>query len=277
MAETMTYDAGTDTITTSETLNEAEQEALIVGEEMEAQQEQLLAGKYKNAEDLEKAYVELQKKLGAEGTEDSEAVGDSDVSDDGEETVKEEEETKEDSPALALVNEAAAEYWDNDKSLSDDTIAKLGEMSGSDLLAAYLQAQKANPIDQAPESDVADLTTQDITDVRSVAGGEKEYGELVQWAGQNLDSTDVEAFDSLLASGNVGAIKLAVAGIKAQYDNVNGYEGTMLSGKPPQTSKDVFRSQAELVSAMADPRYEKDPAYRQDIVEKLDRSSNVKF
>ena len=254
MAETLTYDAGTDTVTTSENLTEAEQESLAVGEEMEAQQEQLLAGKYKNAEDLEKAYVELQKKLGGEGTEDSESTGDSDVSDDGEETSEEKEETKEDSPALALVNEAAAEYWDNDKSLSEDTMAKLGEMSGQDLLAAYLQAQEANPMDQAPE--VSDLTTTDISDIRAVAGGEKEYATMVQWAADNMDRSDVESFDSLLASGNVGAIKLAVQGIKAQYDNVNGYEGTMLSGKPPTTSKDVFRSQAELVAAMGDPRYE---------------------
>ena len=275
MAETLTYDAGTDTVTTEDNLTESEQESLAVGEEMEAQQEQLLAGKYKNAEDLEKAYVELQKKLGGEGTEDSESTGDSDVSDDGEETSEEKEETKEDSPALALVNEAAAEYWDNDKSLSEDTMAKLGEMSGSDLLAAYLQAQEANPMDQAPE--VSDLTTTDISDIRAVAGGEKEYATMVQWAADNMDRADVESFDSLLGSGNVGAIKLAVSGIKAQYDNVNGYEGTLLSGKPPTTSKDVFRSQAELVSAMSDPRYEKDPAYTQDIVEKLDRSQNVKF
>jgi len=275
MAETLTYDAGTDTVTTEDNLTEAEQESLAVGTEMEAQQEQLLAGKYKNAEDLEKAYVELQKKLGGEGTEDSESTGDSDISDDGEETSEEKEETKEDSPALALVNEAAAEYWDNDKSLSEDTMAKLGEMSGQDLLAAYLQAQEANPVDQAPET--ADLTTTDISDIRAVAGGDKEYATMVQWAADNMDRSDVEAFDSLLASGNVGAIKLAVSGIKAQYDNVNGYEGTMLSGKPPTTSKDVFRSQAEVVAAMQDTRYDKDPAYRQDLIEKLDRSSNVKF
>ena len=275
MAETLTYDAGTDTVTTEDNLTESEQESLAVGEEMQSQQEQLLARKYKNAEDLEKAYVELQKKLGGEGTEDSEPTRDSDVSDDGEKTSEEKEETKEDSPALALVNEAAAEYWDNDKSLSEDTMAKLGEMSGQDLLAAYLQAQEANPMDQAPE--VSDLTTTDISDIRAVAGGEKEYATMVQWAADNMDRSDVESFDSLLASGNVGAIKLAVQGIKAQYDNVNGYEGTMLSGKPPTTSKDVFRSQAELVAAMGDPRYEKDPAYRQDLIEKLDRSSNVKF
>ena len=275
MAETMTYDAGTDSITTENNLTEAEQESLQVGEAMQQEQEQLLAGKYKNAEDLEKAYVELQKKLGGEGTEDSGTAGDEADVDDGEKETEEKEETKEDSPALALVNEAAAEYWDNDKTLSDDTMAKLGEMSGSDLLAAYLQAQEANPMDQAPEA--ADLTTTDISDIRAVAGGEKEYATMVQWAADNMDRADVESFDSLLASGNVGAIKLAVSGIKAKYDNVNGYEGTMLSGKPPTTSKDVFRSQAELVNAMSDPRYEKDPAYRQDLIEKLDRSQNVKF
>ena len=275
MAETLTYDAGTDTVTTEDNLTEAEQESLAVGTEMESQQEQLLAGKYKNAEDLEKAYVELQKKLGGEGTEDSESTGDDTTDTDTEETSEEKEEAKEDSPALALVNEAAAEYWDNDKSLSEDTMAKLGEMSGQDLLAAYLQAQQANPVDQAPE--VSDLTTTDISDIRSVAGGDKEYATMVQWAADNMDKSAVESFDSLLASGNVGAIKLAVSGIKAQYDNVNGYEGTMLSGKPPTTSKDVFRSQAEVVAAMQDTRYDKDPAYRQDLIEKLDRSSNVKF
>ena len=270
----MTYDAGTDTITTADNLNEAEQEALQVGEAMQQEQEQLLAGKYKNAEDLEKAYVELEKKLGGKGSEDSGTTSESEVSE-TEEVSEETEEAKEDSPALALVNEAAAEYWDNDQALSEDTIAKLGEMSGSDLLSAYLQAQQANPVDQAP-AEVKDLTAQDIADVKSAAGGDKEYGELVQWAADNLDKSDVSAFDELISTGNVGAIKLAVNGLKAQYENVNGYEGTMLSGKPPTTSKDVFRSQAEVVAAMSDARYDKDPAYRQDLIEKLDRS-DVKF
>ena len=67
-------------------------------------------------------------------------------------------------------------------------------------------------------------------------------------------------------------IQLAVAGLKAEYESANGYEGDMLSGKPPRSSGDVFRSQAQLVAAMSDPRYENDPAYRQDIMEKLDRS-----
>ena len=75
-----------------------------------------------------------------------------------------------------------------------------------------------------------------------------------------------------METGNVDAIRLAVQGLKAQYDVINGYEGRMLQGKAPQSSKDTFRSQAELVRAMSDPRYDNDPAYRADVIEKLERS-----
>ena len=75
MAETLTYDPGSDTVTSEDNLTPDEQESMKIGEELAEQQQQLLAGKYKNAEDLEKAYVELQKKLGGEGTEDSGTTG----------------------------------------------------------------------------------------------------------------------------------------------------------------------------------------------------------
>ena len=45
-------------------LTTEEQDSLEVGEKMAEQQEQMLAGKFKNAEDLEQGYIELQKKLG---------------------------------------------------------------------------------------------------------------------------------------------------------------------------------------------------------------------
>jgi len=80
----------------------------------------------------------------------------------------------------------------------------------------------------------------------------------------------------LVSTGNVPAIKLAIAGLKSQYDNANGYEGRMLSGKSAKTAGDVFRSQAEVVQAMNDPRYEKDEAYRNDVFQKLERS-NINF
>ena len=86
-----------------------------------------------------------------------------------------------------------------------------------------------------------------------------------------------EAFDSIVNTGSVEAIKIAVAGLKTQYDAANGVEGNVYTGKAPKTGGDVFRSQQELVRAMSDPRYDNDPAYRQDIIEKLDRSNNLEF
>ena len=116
-----------------------------------------------------------------------------------------------------------------------------------------------------------------VSEVKNFAGGDEAYSNMVNWASENLDQKSISAFDEIINTGSVDSIKLAVTALKSQYDNANGYGGTMLSGKPPTTSKDVFRSQAELVNAMSDPRYEKDPAYRQDLIEKLDRSQNVKF
>ena len=50
----------------------------------------------------------------------------------------------------------------------------------------------------------------------------------------------------------------------------------MLTGKAAQPQVDTFRSQAEVVAAMQDPRYDNDPAYRQDVFQKLERS-NIQY
>ena len=268
----MTYDAGTDSVTTLETLNAEEKDSLIVGEKMEAEQEQLLAGKYKNAEDLEKAYVELQKKLGETGDETSETTGDTDAVD-TEETSEETKEATEDSPAVALINEASAEYYANDNTLSPETIEKFQSMSSQDLVNAYLQLQQGQPAQQQTS---VDMTDADVNSIKNSVGGEGEYGKLVGWAGENLDKGSIDAFDSIVETGNTQAIKLALSGLKSQYDSANGYEGRMLQGKAPKTSADVFRSQAEVVAAMSDARYDDDPAYRQDLKAKLD-ISDIKF
>ena len=71
-------------------------------------------------------------------------------------------------------------------------------------------------------------------------------------------------------------VQLAIAGLKAEYERANGYEGEMLTGRAAQQPADVFRSQAEVVAAMSDARYDRDPAYRNDVFDKLERS-NIQF
>ena len=273
MAETLTLNTDPDSATNPENLTPEEQDSLALGEQMVSEQEQLLAGKYKNAEELEKAYVELQKKFGGQGDEDSESTGDSE-SDESKEDSEETKETYENSEAAQLITDASAEYYANDNSLSPETIEKFQSMSSKDIVNAYIELQQNQPV--AQESAPVDMTDADINTVKNSVGGETEYNNIVTWAGQNLDKNSIAAFDGIVETGNTDAIKLAISGLKAQYENANGYEGRMLSGKAPKTSGDVFRSQAEVVKAMSDPQYDMDPAYRQDILEKLDRS-NIDF
>ena len=127
------------------------------------------------------------------------------------------------------------------------------------------------------EAEVADISTAVVNEVKNAAGGETAYNNMVQWAGENLAQTSIEAFDNIINSGSVEAIKLAVSGLKAQYENANGFEGRMVTGKQAPAKVDTYRSQAELVAAMGDRRYDNDPAYRQDVIEKLQRSDNLEF
>jgi len=265
MAETLTYDPGTDTVTTEENLSSEEQDSLEVGSKLEAEQESLLAGKYKNAEELEKAYIELQQKLGSDDKGESEP-----------EQTEETEELPEITPEIQLITDASLEF--NEKGeVGAETLEKFQQMSSKDLVSAYMEMQSlAANAPEATTQESPDLTDAEVNSIKNSAGGEQEYSNLLSWAEQNLPRSTVDAFDALCDSGDVQSIQLAVSGIKAQYENANGYEGRMLSGKPPKSSGDVFQSQAQVVEAMSDPRYDNDPAYRQNIMNKLERS-NIDF
>ena len=261
MAETLSYDNTPET----EVLTEEEQNSLEVGEQLEAEQQGLLAGKYKNAEDLEAAYLSLQKKLGQEEDE-----VDYESTDEGyEEEEGSDEEIFDEAPAVSLINEASEEYYANDGTLSEETIERFSEMSSQDLVNAYLEIQANNP--QANPQGI-ELSDAQVNTVMNAAGGEANYNEVVAWAGNNLDNRSIDAFDSVVDSGNTAAINIAFAGLQARYDEANGYEGRMLQGKAADSRGDVYRSQAELVAAMGDPRYDTDPAYRADVIEKLNAS-----
>jgi len=241
-------------------LNEAEQEALAIGEQRAQEESRMLAGKYESAEELEKAYIELQKKLG----ESNDGLREEEPQGRGREEEVEEQQVDAD-PLIDLLNSASEEYYSNDGKLSEETFEKLAQMDSKDLLEAYMQIQ-ANP------SQVEDFTADQVTDIQNFVGGEQQYNGLVSWAAENMPENFVQAFDNLINVGDPDMVKLAVVGLQAAFQEANGYEGRMLSGKPAQTQQDVFRSQAEVVQAMSDPRYDRDPAYRQDVFAKLERS-----
>ena len=261
MAETLTVDNQSEAEMMSDAgqLTAEEQDSLSLGESLVEQQEGLLAGKYKDAEALEAGYKELEAKLGQRDNDD----------DDVEVAEQEESPAFQSTAASDLITSASDEYWNNGEQLSQETIEKFSQMSGRDLVDAYVAMSQADPNYGPPPGDLSDS---EVNTIQEAAGGRDNYKTMTQWASDNLAEKDVKAFDQIIDSGNLQAIQLAVAGLRSTYEQYNGYEGRMLSGKPPRSSGDVFRSQAELVAAMSDRRYDDDPAYRQDVIEKLDRS-----
>ena len=155
---TLTYDP---TPADQPEFNEAEQEALQIGEQAQAEQNQMLAGKFKDAEALEQAYIELQKKLG-----ESDENGTDEVRGQEEPT-----ETEEVTEAQQAILSASEEYYANDGKLSDETIAKLSAMDSSELLNAYMEAQGNQPS--------IEISAEDTSAIQDVAGGPKAYGELM--------------------------------------------------------------------------------------------------
>jgi hypothetical protein len=265
MTEKLTYDP---TPADAPELSPEEQDSLEVAEKLGQEEAKTYAGKFENAEELEKAYIELQKKLGSDEKEEGEKP-------EAEKPEEKEEPEVDETPAMAWIDNATKEWSENEGKLSDETMAKISEMSSKDLVEAYMRMQPDRDPNEA--NTPADLTDAEINTIQNSVGGEKEYQKMMAWAGQNMDQSKLDAFNSIINTASVDAVSLAVSGMKAEYENAEGYEGRMLSGKAPKTNQDVFNSQAELVRAIADPRYEKDEAYQQEVYKKLERSNNVKF
>ena len=257
---TLTYDSNEQA---EGELTAEEQDSLKVGEALAEQEGKKLAGKFEDAEALEKAYIELQSKLGEPKEEKAEVK---EEKTEAKEEVK--EEPKEEEPDYEFLDK----LWEESKNekYSDDLLDKLNDMKPADVAQLYLNYRSG--IDTEPQ----ELTQEQATDLQKSVGGEKQYNTMLQWASNNFDEAEISRYDKVMESGDPDAAYFAVQALAAKYNDGVGVEGKMLTGKPAKAEGDNFRSQAEVVRAMSDPRYESDPAYRQDIYDKLERS-NLQF
>ena len=261
MAETLTYENNPE-VTSIDNLNADEQDSLKVGETMQEAQDNLLAGKYKNAQELEQGYIELQKKLGESEAEEPVA--------EAEEEEYEGEEGEEDGSIL----DELWEYEINNEEFHEDAVAELQQMDPVDLANLHIEYRK-----QVEEEGVGakDFTEAEMTELKGVVGGDENYQNMLQWAGANLNQQEIDMFDAVMQRGDALGAFFAIRSLAYRYNDAAGYEGKMLTGNAPKTSGSQYRSQQEVIQAMSDPRYESDPAYRKDIMDKLKRSPNVNF
>jgi len=232
-----------------------EKDSLLIGEDMERREENLLAGKYKDTSELETAYKELEKKLG----EKSEPVAEEVESEN--ETESEESNDYEQNILDALWEEGTS------NSLTKETFEELKNMDPVEVAKMAMQQRSRS---SKPES--VDFSDADVDQIQGLVGGEENYNNMLGWAQQNVPEQEIQLFDSVMDQGNRLAAYFAVQTMALKYKDAVGREGQMVKGKAPKSQADVFKSQAELVEAQSDPRYENDEAYQDAILAKLARS-----
>ena len=246
MANTLQYD-GSQPTEVVESLSAEEQDSLRVGESLQQEQQNLLAGKYKSAEELEQGYLELQKRMGEGQPNQQES---SSVSD-----------------QLAK----AYESYTSDKNFDASAFENV---SKEDLIKAFFENSEEVP--QTEDSEGPDLSQSQVDEMMNSVGGKEQYQQIMNWAVQNLPKNDVEAFDAIVDSANPSSIAMAVEAMARRYTEANGQEGNMLQGRSAKVTN-AYRSQAEMIRDMNDPRYDQDPAYRNDVMVKLSNSPNLQL
>lgn len=110
------------------------------------------------------------------------------------------------------------------------------------------------------------LENQYTSAVYEAAGGEEAYSRMTQWAAANLPKADIEAFNAAIDSGNLGTVKLIMGGIRSAMGEAmtqkHGTNNPSVMGGPATTNPTGgFVDKAEMVKAMSDKRYCRDPQY----------------
>ena len=229
---------------------------------------ELIGGKFRTQEDLLKAYQELQTKLGSnEKTEEGEeATAEADEA-------PTDEATEEEEPVDETVDymfELNKEFEEKGQ-LSEEAIDKLSAMDTKGLIASYMKYQA-----KSSEQARAGLQNQEaINAIKNSVGGDEAYGEMINWAAENLPQEEINDYNSITNSGNPTAIKFAVESLANRYRNSEGYEAPLVTGRKADSSVKPYRSQAELARDIGNPLYSTDPAFRQDVEDRLARSTDL--
>lgn len=217
-----------------------------VAEDNQSERPEWLPEKFNSPEDLAKSYAELEKKMSA-------------PKDDAPEDPPTEEVETEQSTGEPQFDKFAEEFASSGE-LSDDSFDELAKMGyPREMVETYIKGMQT-------------AQTADANAVMDVAGGTEGYKELTDWALNNMPETELQLYNQMVETGTDNA-KMAVEWLMSKREAAEGVEPNLVSGKSQAPAKDEFRSTAEVVAAMKDARYGKDPAYTKDVEEKLSRSS----
>ena len=224
----------------------------VEGSQQDPERPEWLPEKFKSPEDMAKAYSQLESKLGQGQQEQEEEVEAT-----GEETASDVAELLDDK---GLDFDVFQQEYNETGNLSDDAYAALDEAGfPRSVVDTWIQGQNA-------------LASQVTTEMYDIVGGQEDYNNMVSWASDALPESEIDAFNATMETQDPNMIRLAIQGLNARYRSEA--EPTLMQGQTGAVSSGGrFESNAELTAAMSDPRYSKDPAYRQQVADKLARSS----
>jgi len=153
--------------------SDEELNSIAVGEQMEQEQNQLLAGKYESAEELERAYVELQQRFSSN------------------ESAPEEEQVSEEveEPDVDLLE---ALWQQSQDEFDPETLEALAEADPIDIAQAYLDLRAEGV------SEDRQLSQGEIDGLYDMVGGQEQYTEMLQWAANNCEQDMIEAYDAVM-------------------------------------------------------------------------------
>ena len=202
-----------------------------------------LPEKFKNAEDLAKAYSELEKK----------------------QSVPEEpnmQQMRADAEASEGMDKFYSEYQEQG-SLTEQSYEELNKMGlDKSLVDNYIAGQEA-------------IANNDVQTIHNTVGGADNYNKLIEYAKTNLNDAEQNAFNETLETGSIEQVKFAVQGIASRAGINSEQPQTMIDGDTIGSVSDTFESSAQVISAMNDPRYANDPAYRKKVEDKIARSTAI--
>jgi hypothetical protein len=162
------------------------------------------------------------------------------------------------------VVEAASAEFAKDGQLSEDTYAALekvgitremtdGHIAGVESLTAGLKAAAYDTFD-----------------------GQEGFDKAAEWAAVNLSDDEIAALDVQLTSSNPAIVRAGSKALAERFAEANPDEGTTLRGDSAATNMGgYFKSGAEMREAMADPRYRKDSAFREEVAQKIARADKA--
>lgn len=199
-------------------------------------EETLLAGKYKSVEELEKAYGELQKKLG-EGNE-AEAETETTTQVDGN-----------------LFDKASDEWYETGE-VSEATINELVKQGiPKQVIEQYIRSANAEQ----------QLLQQNII---NEIGGQQEFERLNAWATNNLKPAEIDSFNAIVDGGDIEQIKFAYNSLKSRA----GSKFVTPDSNSQSNDTGAFANKSEMISAISDKRYQNDAIYRRQVEQRIMRS-----